>query len=287
MAISNGHAAPASAPAAAGPQSAADPSIPLPAILARGVRHSFPAAGGRRLLVLDGIDLRLEPGEIVALVGPNGSGKSTLLRILGGLLVADAGTVHISGEQLAGPAAHAAFVFQDPRLLPWRGVARNVALPMEYAGWSATRRRARIEELIDLVGLHGFERARPHELSGGMRQRAAIARALALTPSVLLLDEPFSALDALTREQFNADLLDRWRTTATSIVMVTHSIAEALFLADRVLVMSERPGRIAAEIVVPLARPRSLNTIDELAVGRLSREIRGYLGPHGVREAGQ
>jgi NitT/TauT family transport system ATP-binding protein len=249
------------------------------AILASGIRHSFAAPDGGRLPVLDGIDLRLAFGEIVALIGPNGSGKSTLLRILGGLLAPDAGTVELAGERVTGPAARAAFVFQDPRLLPWRDTARNVGLPLEYAGWEAPRRVSRVEALVDLVGLRGFERSRPHELSGGMRQRAAIARALALAPSVLLLDEPFSALDALTRERFNADLVDRWRTPATSIVLVTHSIAEALFVADRVLVMSARPGRIAAEIPVPMPRPRSLETIDELAVGRLSRQIRAHLAP--------
>jgi NitT/TauT family transport system ATP-binding protein len=270
-----------------GAAAVARPVGPLPAILARGIRHSFPAPGGGRLHVLDGIDLRLARGEIISLVGPNGSGKSTLLRILGGLLTPDAGTVELEGVRVVGPAARAAFVFQDPRLLPWRDTARNVGLPLEYADWSAARRRTRVDELIDLVGLNGFDRSRPHELSGGMRQRAAIARALALEPSVLLLDEPFSALDALTRERFNADLVDRWRTPDTSIVLVTHSIAEALFLSDRVLVMSGRPGHIAAEIAVPIPRPRRLDSMDELAVGRLSREIRAHLEPTPAARGGE
>jgi NitT/TauT family transport system ATP-binding protein len=247
------------------------------AIVATGIRHGFPTPGDGRLAVLDGIDLLVAPGEIVALIGPNGSGKSTLLRILGGLLAPDAGSVVVAGAVVRGPTHEAAFVFQDPRLLPWRTTAGNVGLPLEYAGWPPERRQQRIGELVDLVGLAGFERVHPAELSGGMRQRAAIARALTLEPSVLLLDEPFSALDALTRERFNADLLARWRRPETSIVVVTHSIAEALFLADRVLVLTPRPGRIAAEIVVPIPRPRALDAMDELVVGRLAREIRAHL----------
>jgi NitT/TauT family transport system ATP-binding protein len=254
-------------------------TTPEPSIVARGISHAFAVAGGGALPVLAGVDLQIAPGEIVSLIGPNGSGKSTLLRILGGLLTPTSGTVDLCGERVAGPAARAAYVFQDPRLLPWRDTARNVALPLEYAGWSAAHRRDRVAELVDLVGLRGFERARPHELSGGMRQRAAIARALALEPSVLLLDEPFSALDALTRERFDADLAGVWRSPATSVVLVTHSIAEALFLSDRVLVLSSRPGRIVAEIEVPMPRPRRIETLDELAVGSLSRAIRAHLTP--------
>jgi NitT/TauT family transport system ATP-binding protein len=249
----------------------------LHAIDARGLRHGFPSPDGGRLSVLDGIDLRVAPGEVVALIGPNGSGKSTLLRILGGLLVPDQGTVALAGRPVHGPAPAAAYVFQEPRLLPWRDTAANVGLPLEYAGWDAARRRRRVGELVDLVGLTGFERSRPHQLSGGLRQRAAIARALALEPVVLLLDEPFSALDALTRERFDADLADHWRSPGTAVVLVTHSIAEALFLADRVLVLSPRPGRIVADVAVTIPRPRRVEALDELAVGALSRTIRSHL----------
>jgi NitT/TauT family transport system ATP-binding protein len=280
----------ATSPIRDGGGATATATMVVPAIRARGVRHSFPNGRNDRLLVLDGIDLTVAPGEIVALIGPNGSGKSTLLRILGGLLRPTEGTVELEGRRVEGPLAAAAYVFQDARLLPWRTTTGNIGLPLEYAGWDGSRRRARVAELIDLVGLQCFERARPHELSGGMRQRAAIARALVLGPSVLLLDEPFSALDALTRERFNADLLDVWRTTATSIVLVTHSIAEALFLSDRVLVMSARPGRIAAEIAVPMPRPRRLDTLDELAVGALGRAIRAHLEmfePAGIAASGR
>jgi NitT/TauT family transport system ATP-binding protein len=243
------------------------------AIDARGIRHAFGS-----LTVIDGIDVQVAAGEVVALIGPNGSGKSTLLRILGGLLVPDRGTISLAGAPVHGPAKAAAYVFQEPRLLPWRDTAANVGLPLEYAHWDAARRRSRVRELVHLVGLQGFERARPHELSGGMRQRAAIARALALEPAVLLLDEPFSALDALTRERFDQDLASRWRSPGTAVVLVTHSIAEALFLADRVLVLSPRPARIVADIAVEMARPRRVETMDELAVGALSREIRAHLG---------
>jgi NitT/TauT family transport system ATP-binding protein len=248
-----------------------------PAVVARGIRHAFPAPDGGRLEVLDGLDLAVAQGEIVSLIGPNGSGKSTFLRVLGGLLAPAAGSVELAGRPVTGPAPRAAFVFQEPRLLPWRDTAANVRLPMEYAGWASDRQTRRAADVIDLVGLRGFERARPSRLSGGMRQRAAIARALTMEPAVLLLDEPFSALDALTRERFNAELATRWRDPSTAIVLVTHSISEALFLSDRVLVLSPRPGRIVAEIPVPLARPRSLDALDELAVGSLAREIRARL----------
>jgi NitT/TauT family transport system ATP-binding protein len=252
---------------------------PPAAIRAQAIRHGFAVAGGGRLEVLADVSLEVRPREIVALIGPNGSGKSTLLRILGGLLLPDAGTVELAGVPVTGPSPAAAFVFQDPRLLPWRDTAANVALPLEYAGWPPNRRAARVAELIALVGLTGFAGSRPHELSGGMRQRAAIARALVLEPSVLLLDEPFSALDAISRERFNAELLDLWARTSTSIVMVTHSIPEAVFLADRVLVLSSRPGRIVADLSVDLPRPRRLDAIDEAAVGALGREIRRHLAP--------
>jgi NitT/TauT family transport system ATP-binding protein len=195
------------------------------------------------------------------------------------LLRPDEGRVELAGRPVTGPTPEASFVFQDPRLLPWRDTASNVGLPLEYAGWDAAQRREPVAEILGLVGLRGFERARPHELSGGLRQRAAIARALVTAPSVLLLDEPFSALDALSRERFNDELVARWRSPGTSIVLVTHSIAEAIYLGDRVIVLTERPGRIAAELPVPIARPRSLDLIDEVAVGALARAIRAHLAP--------
>ncbi len=242
------------------------------------VTVSFARPEGGRLTALEGIDLDLAPGEVVALIGPNGSGKSTLLRVVAGLLRPDRGSVTLDGRPVTEPDPGIGLVFQEPRLLPWRSVAANVAYPLEIAGWSADRRAERAMQLLDLVGLEGAAALRPRELSGGMRQRAAIARALALEPSVLLLDEPFSALDALTRERFNVELLKLWSRTGTTILVVTHSIPEAVFLADRVVVLSPRPGRVIADIRVPIPRPRSLDTLDDAAVSATARRIRGHLG---------
>jgi ABC-type nitrate/sulfonate/bicarbonate transport system ATPase subunit len=245
---------------------------------ARDVAVSFTRPDGGRLTALDGVDLAIAPGEVVALIGPNGSGKSTLLRVVAGLLRPDRGTVHLDGRPITEPDPRIGLVFQEPRLLPWRSVASNVGYPLELAGWPAERRATRVAELLALVGLEEVAELRPGELSGGLRQRAAIARSLALAPSVLLLDEPFSALDALTRERFNVELLELWARTGTTILVVTHSIPEAIFLADRVVVLSPRPGRVVAEIQVPIPRPRSLETLDEAAVSATAREIRRHLG---------
>jgi ABC-type nitrate/sulfonate/bicarbonate transport system ATPase subunit len=250
-------------------------------VAVRDIAVSFARPDGGRLTALDGIDLDVAPGEVVALIGANGSGKSTLLRVVAGLLRPDRGSVTLDGRPVTDPDAGIGLVFQEPRLLPWRSVAANVAYPLEIAGWAPERRAERVAELLGLVGLAGAAALRPRELSGGMRQRAAIARALALAPSVLLLDEPFSALDALTRERFNVELLDLWSQTGTTILVVTHSIPEAVFLADRVVVLSPRPGRVVAEIRVPIPRPRSLETLDEAAVSATARQIRNHLGQGG------
>ncbi len=216
-------------------------------------------------------------GSIVAIVGPNGSGKSTLLRLIGGLLVPDSGEVRIGDEPVEGADPRVGIVFQEPRLLPWRDVLGNVALPLELAGLPRRRREARARELLELVELRGFDEARPHQLSGGMRQRAAVARALVREPGVLLLDEPFSALDALTRERLDLELLRLWERTHTTIVLVTHDIVEAVFLADRVLVLSARPGRVVADIPVELPRPRDRSGLDVAAFSRAAAAIRARL----------
>jgi len=229
------------------------------------------------LLALDGVSLDVEPGEIVALIGPNGSGKSTLLRAIAGLLTPDRGGVTLDGRPVTEPDPAVGLVFQEPRLLPWRSVAANIAYPLELAGWPRARRDARVSELLELVGLEGAAGARPSQLSGGMRQRVALARALALEPRVLLLDEPFSALDALTRERLNVELLDLWARTATTGIVVTHSIPEAIFLADRVIVLSARPGRVLADLPVPLPRPRAMSTLDDAVVSPLARIVRRHL----------
>ncbi len=254
---------------------ATESASPAGRLVLHGVSRSFDRAG-ERLLVLDRLDLTIDPGEIVTLVGPNGSGKSTLLRVAAGLLVPDAGRVSLDGNEVDGPTERIGIVFQEPRLLAWRSVESNIVLPLELAGWDAGRRAARARELAATVGLEGFERARPSTLSGGMRQRTAIARGLALDPAVLLLDEPFSALDALTRERFDVDLMDLAARTGTSIVLVTHSIPEAAFVADRIVVLSPRPARVVAEVPVPLARPRALADIASPVLADVSAEVRAH-----------
>jgi len=246
------------------------------AIRLAGLRFSFPIEG-RTVPVLGGIDLEVGRRSVVALVGPNGCGKSTLLRVVAGLLPAAGGTIEVEGRPVEGPDPRVGLVFQEPRLLPWRTALTNVAFPLEVAGLERTAREARAMDLLALVGLRDWAGTRPGELSGGMRQRLAIARALALEPSVLLLDEPFSALDSLTRERFNVELLRLWERIGTTIVLVTHSISEAVFLADRVVVMSPRPAVVAADVLVELPRPRRLADLDAAVVTRTAAEIRAHL----------
>jgi ABC-type nitrate/sulfonate/bicarbonate transport system ATPase subunit len=249
---------------------------PLDAIELRGVSRSFEIAG-TRLMALEGLDLRVAEREVLAIVGPNGCGKSTLLRIMSGLLPPDQGIVLSFGSGVSGVDPRVCLVFQEPRLLPWRNLLGNVALPLELAGMGRVEREARAREVLGLTELEAFADAMPHQLSGGMAQRAALARALAPRPDVLLLDEPFSALDALTRERLDAELLDLWSRTGTTIVLVTHSIPEAVYVADRVLVMSPRPGRILAEVPVSVPRPRSLSGSDAATFSAAAEQIRGLL----------
>ncbi len=243
------------------------------------VELSFPVRGGGSLPVLDGMTVDVPRGGIVALIGPNGCGKSTLLRVIAGLLTPDRGTVMLDDAVVAGPDPRIGLVFQEPRLLPWRSAARNITYPMELAGWPPDRRAHRLRELADLVALDpSVADNRPSELSGGTRQRVALARALALEPEVLLLDEPFSALDALSRERFDLELLRLWDRAATTILLVTHSIAEAILVADRIVVMSPRPGRVVADLPVELPRPRSIDDLDAAVVSRTARTVRRHLG---------
>jgi NitT/TauT family transport system ATP-binding protein len=258
------------------PSEAGGRGTTLASVRVAGVRRTFTTRGAE-LVALDGLDFDVPSGQVVAIVGPNGSGKSTLLRVIAGLLPATAGSVALDGTPVDGPEARVGLVFQEPRLMPWRDAADNVAFPLELAGWERGPRRRRAVELLDLVGVADFAAARPHELSGGMQQRVGIARALALEPSVLLLDEPFSALDALTRERFNIELLDLWARMRPTILLVTHSIPEAVLIADRVLVLSARPGRVVADIAVPLRRPREIADIDAAAVTATGAAIRAAL----------
>ncbi|HUG46798.1 MAG TPA: ABC transporter ATP-binding protein [Candidatus Limnocylindria bacterium] len=215
--------------------------------------------------------------QVVAIVGPNGSGKSTLLRVVAGLLPPDGGSVEIHGRPVDDADPRVGIVFQEPRLLPWRRALANVSFPLELAGVPPHSRRSRALELLHVVGLESFAQAYPHQLSGGMRQRLSIARALIRNPSVLLLDEPFSALDALTRERFNLELLGLWHRTRTTSLLVTHSIPEAVLLADRVLVLSARPATVVADVAVDLPRPRRPDDLDGAAFSRTAALVRAHL----------
>jgi len=225
----------------------------------RGVKHVYGKGGGSGLLVLDNVDLTLSPNEIVGLLGRSGSGKSTLLRSIAGLLTPTAGTVTVKDMPGDDTAHGVSMVFQSFALFPWLTVQKNVELGLEAQGVHPDERRKRALAAIDLIGLDGFENAYPKELSGGMRQRVGLARALVVQPSVLLMDEPFSALDVLTAETLRTDLLDLWcegRMPIRSILMVTHNIEEAVLMCDRILVFSSNPGRVIAEIKVDLPQPR-------------------------------
>jgi len=241
-----------------------------------GVTRSFVLPSGT-LTALAGVTLSVGPRQIVAVVGPNGSGKSTLLRLICGLIAPDEGTVEIDGQAVRSADPRVGLVFQEPRLLPWRRALDNVAFPLQLDGVARDERRQRAAALLDMVGLGGFAQAYPHQLSGGMRQRLAIARAFARNPGLLLLDEPFSALDALTRERFNVELLALWQRTETTVLLVTHSIPEAVFLADRVIVLSPRPGRVLADVSVDVPRPRRLDALDAAPWSTAAAEIRRHL----------
>ena len=233
-------------------------------------------------LVLDGVDLDVPAGGFVTLLGPSGCGKSTLLKILGGLLRPTAGSVTI-GDRPAEQAVQdrqIGLVFQRPALLPWKTATANVALLNELVGGRAAKRSARdtAERMLDVVGLSDAGSKLPDQLSGGMAQRVSIARALALDPAILLMDEPFGALDAITRDRMNANLLDIWSKTAKTIVFVTHSISEAVFLSDSIHVMDADPGRIAETLLVDLPRPRTAETVDHPRFKSYQRHLRGELG---------
>jgi NitT/TauT family transport system ATP-binding protein len=217
------------------------------------------------------------PNEFVCLIGPSGCGKSTLLRILGGLVRPTNGQVWLDGQPLTQPQRKIGFVFQHANLMPWRSALRNVTLPLEIQGMPRAEAERRARELLELVGLGDFAEALPRDLSGGMRQRVALARALSYDPDVLLLDEPFGALDALTRERMNWELLKIWQARRKTVLMVTHNIQEAVFLSDRVLTMGPRPGRIEGEVIIDLPRPRTPEVLYHPRFVELTRILRDSL----------
>jgi NitT/TauT family transport system ATP-binding protein len=226
-----------------------------PKIDVRHVSKTFLTRNGSTEALRD-VSVQIMPGEFVCLLGPSGCGKTTLLRVMHGLLEADSGDVLIDGVATATPGAKAGFVFQSFRLLPWRTVIDNITFPLEIQGMPKEQRRARGSQYLQLVGLERFEKSYPHELSGGMQQRVGLARALALEPEMLFMDEPFAALDAQTREFMQIELARIWAQLRVAVVFVTHSLDEALFLADRVVLMSPRPGTVDETLSVDLPRPR-------------------------------
>ncbi len=258
-----------------------------PVVRVSGVEKRFERSGQPVTTALSGIELEIGRGEFVSLIGPSGCGKSTLLRLIGDLIAPTSGTVEVNGK-----AAHAArlgreygMVFQAPVLFEWRTVEDNVKLPLELLGMGRAERDRRAGEMLDLVELGEFARHHPYQLSGGMQQRVAIARALALEPALLLMDEPFGALDEMTRERMNSEVLRIWQQTGTTVVFVTHSIPEAVFLSSRVVVMSARPGRITRLVDVPLPHPRNEDTREDPRYFSVVTEVREALRAGGGLDA--
>ena len=252
---------------------------PTEVVQLRSVDKVFTVEGQPVTTALQGIDLSIARGEFVSLIGPSGCGKSTLLRLIGDLVAPTAGEVVVNDKSAAQARRDRDYgmVFQAPVLFEWRTVADNVGLPLEIMGFETARRAARTKEMLDLVELSDFGRHHPWQLSGGMQQRVAIARALAFEPSILLMDEPFGALDEMTRERMNQEVQRIWQQTGTTVVFVTHSIPEAVFLSSRVVVMSARPGRITKIIDIDLPRPRTDDTRETERYFELVTEVREAL----------
>ena len=256
----------------AGTESADSPSV----LATAGLSLIYPTRRGT-ITALESLDLAIGQGEFFSLIGPSGCGKSSLLKIAAGLLAQTSGTITLGGSPVTGPRREVGVVFQRPTLLPWKTVLQNVLLPAETLRLDMAAARARAQDLLKLVGLEQFADNYPNELSGGMQQRVGIARALIHDPAVLLMDEPFAALDALTREHMMMELQDIWLTTGKSVLFITHSIPEAVFLSDRVAVMSQRPGRIIREHVVDIGRPRDLATMADAYFNETCNELRAEL----------
>jgi NitT/TauT family transport system ATP-binding protein len=241
------------------------------------VTKTFWSRRGGIITALSDLSFEVAEQEFIAIVGPSGCGKSTLLKLVAGLQSVTSGSIFLRGERVGNPSAEIGLVFQQPVLLPWRSVIDNVLLPIEMLGLNSGEFRAQARELIAIAGLGGFERRLPRELSGGMQQRVSICRALLHDPKLLLMDEPFGALDALTREEMSFALLKMWESRRKTILFVTHSITEAVLLADRVVVMTPRPGRISRVIDIDLPRPRYPGLEDVSDFRAFTREIRGII----------
>lgn len=231
-------------------------------IVLRNIQKSYESREGS-IPAIEDVTFEVEEGDFVVIVGPSGCGKSTLLKIIAGLLDYDEGSIKLRGEEISGPVRDIGMIFQEPALLRWKTVINNVLAPIELMGMNKKEYRQKAEELLQLTNLAGFKNKYPSELSGGMQQRVSICRSLVYDPSLILMDEPFGALDAMTREKMNLELLDIWRESKKTILFVTHSIPEAAFLADRVVALTDRPARINEEITVNLDRPRTLMTKTE------------------------
>jgi NitT/TauT family transport system ATP-binding protein len=248
-----------------------------------GVRVAYASKSGQ-VVALDQVDLAARDGEFVAVVGPSGCGKSTLLKLIAGLLRPTAGRVQVDGAEVLGPGGNVGIVFQSPLLMPWRSVLDNILLQIEIRGRRKADYIEHARQLIDLVGLRGFADRKPYELSGGMQQRVGLCRALIHDPGLLLMDEPFGALDAMTREAMNTELQRIWMERRKTVLLITHSIAEAVYLADRILVMSARPGRIKGQVAVDLRRPRTLDMLETMEFGHAAGSVRRLLNANGAMD---
>ena len=242
-------------------------------------------SGAKTVHALDSISCEIQTGSFVSIVGPSGCGKSTLLKIISGLMPATSGIIAVNGQAVTAPLANVGMVFQSPILLKWRSVLANVLLPVEFAKLDTASHMERARALIKLVGLQGFEEMLPHELSGGMQQRVSLCRALVTDPQLLLMDEPFGALDAMTRDELDMELLRIWEERKKTVLFVTHSIQEAVFLSDVVFVMSARPGRLLQTLAIELPRPRTMEMMAAPKFGEYALKIRGLLTGNGGAKA--
>ena len=251
-----------------------------PLIVVEDVRRVF-RSGAKTVRALDGVSFEVRESSFVSIVGPSGCGKSTLLKIISGLLPANSGKVMVNGNPVEEPLANVGMVFQSPVLLKWKSVVGNIMLPVEFAKLDRTDYLEKARSLVRLVGLQEFEEMPPYELSGGMQQRVSLCRALVADPQILLMDEPFGALDAMTRDELDIELLRIWGEKKMTVLFVTHNIQEAVFLSDSVVAMSPRPGKVLAKLSVELPRPRTLEMMSSPEFGRYTLKIRGMLASAG------